>query len=128
MPAYGYSRKSLRKRFDSVILGKMARQKQKRPRTYARNRVKRYGEKIYESDSTYFLKLVVFVLLGAIWVKFGQPVSLGAIPIGAVPVGMLLGLILVRRYERHQSDRKIWYAILLIVSIISNFTASGIVI
>lgn len=106
----------------------MARQKQKRPRTYARNRVKRYSEKIYESDSTYFLKLVIFVLLGAVWIKFGQPMSLGVIPISAVPIGMLLGLMLVRQFEKHQSDRKIWYAILLIVAIISNFTASGIVI
>src|SRR5690606_21385627 len=104
------------------------RQKQKRPRTYARNRVKRYSEKIYESDSTYFLKLVIFVLLGAVWIKFGQPMSLGVIPISAVPIGMLLGLMLVRQFEKHQSDRKIWYAILLIVAIISNFTASGIVI
>ena len=106
----------------------MARQKQKRPRTYARNRVKRYSEKIYESDSTYFLKLVVFVLLGAVWIKFGQPMSLGVIPISAVPIGMLFGLMIVRQFEKHQSDRKIWYAILLVVAIISNFTASGIVI
>lgn len=106
----------------------MARQKQKRPRTYARNRVKRYGEKIYESDSTYFLKLVIFVLLGTFWIKLGEPISLGIIPVAAIPVGLLLGLVLVRQFEKHQSDRKIWYAILLIVTIISNFTASGIVI
>lgn len=106
----------------------MARQKQKRPRTYARNRVKRYGEKIYETDGAYFLKLVLVVLLGTVWIKFGQPSSFGGIPLGAVPAGMLLGLLLVSQFEKHQSDRKIWYAILLVVAIISNFTASGIVI
>lgn len=106
----------------------MARQKQKRPRTYARNRVKRYGEKLYESDSAYFLKLVIFVLLGTFWIKFAQPVSLGAVPIAALPVGMLIGLIIVRQFEKRQSDRKIWYAILLVVAIISNFVPAGIVI
>lgn len=106
----------------------MPKQKQKRSRTRTPSRARRYSEKIYESDSTYFLKLVIFVLLGAFWIKFGEPVSLGVVPITAIPVGMLLGFILVRQFEKHQSDRKIWYAILLVVAIISNFAASGIVI
>lgn len=106
----------------------MSRQKQKRPRTYARNRVKRYKEKIYESDSTYFLKLVVYVLLGTLWLKFAEPIQVLGIPFGGVPLGLLAGLLLVRRFEKLQSDRKIWYAILLIVAIISNFVPAGIVI
>lgn len=106
----------------------MARQKQKRPRTYARNRSKRYREFIYESDSTYFLKLVIYVLLGTLWLKFALPITWLGIPIGGIPVGMLVGLILVRRFEKYQSDRKIWYAILLVVTILSHFVPAGIVI
>lgn len=106
----------------------MARQKQKRPRTYARNRVKRSGEKVYESDSTYFLKLVIFVLLGTLWLKFAQPIAVAGIPLGGIPLGLLIGLLLVRQFEKFQSDRKIWYAILLVVTIISHFVPAGIVI
>lgn len=110
----------------------MAKTKQKRPRTYARNRaasVTRTGrERIFESDSTYFLKLVVFVLLGTLWLKFAQPVTWLGLPVGGLPIGLLAGLILVNKFEKYQSDRKIWYAILLVVTIICYFVPAGIVI
>jgi hypothetical protein len=110
----------------------MAKTKQKRSRTYARNRaasVTRTGrERIFESDGTYFLKLVVFVLLGTLWLKFAQPVTWSGLPVGGVPVGLLAGLILVSKFEKYQSDRKIWYAILLVVTIICYFVPAGIVI
>ena len=118
--------------FCSGILYRMTRQKQKRPRTYARNRtaaVSRRGyEKIFETDSTYFLKLVVFVLLGTLWLKFTDPIVWLGIPLNAIPVGMLIGLILVSRFEKYQADRKIWYAILLVVTIICYFVPAGIII
>lgn len=110
----------------------MSQQKQKRPRTYARNRaasVSRRGyEKIFESDGTYFLKLVAVVLLGTFWLRFGEPIWWLEIPFGAVPVGLLIGLILVNRFEKFQSDRKIWYAILVIVTILCYFAPTGIII
>lgn len=109
----------------------MKAQKQKNTRTYARNRaatISRKGnEKVFESDSTYFLKLVVFVLLGTFWLKFAQPVSWMGVPLSGVPVGMLIGLLLVHRFEKYQADRKIWYAILLVVTIICYFVPAGIV-
>lgn len=110
----------------------MAQTKQKRTRTYARNRaatVSRRGySKVFESDGTYFLKLVVVVLLGTLWVKFGQPVSWLGVPLGGVPVGMFVGLILVNRFEKLETDRKIWYAILVVVTIICYFMPAGVVI
>lgn len=109
----------------------MATQKQK-PRTYARNRpatVSRKGyEKIFESDSTYFLKLVVFVLLGTFWVKFKLPVTWLGLPLGGVPVGLLVGLLLVRQFEKYQADRKIWYATLVVVTIICYILPAGVLI
>jgi hypothetical protein len=109
----------------------MAQQKQKKSRTYARNRTgsvsRRGNEKIFESDGTYFLKLVVFVLLGTLWLKFGTPLEWGGIPVNGIPVGFLAGLLLVSRFEKYQSDRKIWYAILVVVTIISYFVPAGIV-
>lgn len=85
-------------------------------------------EESYETDGTYFLKLVVFVLLGTLWLKFAQPLSwLGHLVTG-IPLGMLIGLLLVNKFEKNQEDRKIWYAILLVVTIICYFVPAGIVI
>lgn len=104
-----------------------ARNKQ---RTYSRNRVysRRGNEKLYESDGTYFLKLVLCVILGTLWLKFASPVTLLGIPFGGVPVGMLFGLLLVSKFEKFQYDRKIWYAILILVTITSYFLPAGIII
>lgn len=104
--------------------------KQKRSKTVS-NKATTSGrtyERVFETDGTYFLKLVVFVLLGTLWLKFQQPISWLGIPLHGVPVGMLAGLVLVRQFEKFQSDRKIWYAILLIVTIICYFVPAGIVI
>ena len=85
-------------------------------------------ERVFESDGTYLLKLVVFVLLGTLWIKFADQVSWMGFPIHGIPVGLLIGLLLVRQFEKHQSDRKIWYAILIVVTIICYFVPAGIVI
>ena len=99
-------------------------------RTYARNRVfsRRGNERVYESDGTYFLKLVLCVLLGTLWLKFNSPLILAGLPFGGLPVGMLFGLLVVSRFEKFQYDRKIWYAILILVTIASYFLPAGIVI
>lgn len=100
-------------------------------RTYARNRrlYSRKGyEKLFETDSEFFLKLIVCVLLGTFWLKFGQPTAIGGVRITALPIGLLLGLVIVNRFEHFQSDRKIWYAILVVIGIISYFVPAGIVI
>ena len=99
-------------------------------RTYARNRVfsRRGNERVYESDGTYFLKLVLCVLLGTLWLKFNSPLMLAGLPFGGLPVGMLFGLLVVSRFEKFQYDRKIWYAILILVTIASYFLPAGILI
>lgn len=99
-------------------------------RTYARNRVfsRRGNERIYESDGTYFLKLVVCVLLGTLWLKFNAPIAIGGLSFGGVPVGMLFGLVMVSKFEKFQYDRKIWYAILILVTIVSYFLPMGIIV
>ena len=102
-----------------------------RARTYARNRtvVSRRGfEKVSETDGTYFLKLVIFLLLATLWLKFESPVEWLGVPINALPLGIVLGLILVHLVEKYQFNRKIWYAVLLTVGIISYFVPAGIII
>lgn len=107
----------------------MASQKNKQ-RTYARYRAfSRSGrERIYESDGTYILKLVLVVLLGTLWLKFKSPLVIAGVPLHGLPVGMLIGLFAVHWLEKLQFDRKIWYAILIIVTILSYFLPAGIMI
>jgi len=84
-----------------------------KPRKAATKTPKRFHERVFESDSTYFLKLVVVVLFGTLWLKFGTPLSLGGLQLTAFPLGIALGFLVVRAFEHHQEDRKIWYAVLL---------------
>jgi hypothetical protein len=107
----------------------MIQQKQKKVQKKSLSRAasasRRSYEKVFESDGTYLLKLVTFTLLGTLWISFKEPISWLGMPLAGIPVGLLVGLLLVRRFESHQEDRKIWYAILVIVTIISYFARAG---
>lgn len=103
--------------------------KKARHRTYARNRPRRrITERVTEGDSVYFLKLVIVVVLGTFWLKFAAPLSWNGIPFAAFPLGALIGLLGIKLLEKDQMDRKIWFAVLLVVMIISYFVPAGIVI
>ena len=105
-------------------------QHKSRPRTYARNRVfsRRGNEKIYETDSWYFLKLVLVLLLGTFWLKFAAPLVIaGVIPLNGIPIGLAVGLVLVNRFEPLQINRRIWYAILVVTTVVTYFLPAGIV-
>lgn len=80
-----------------------------------------------ETDSAYFLKLVLYVVLGSVWLKFAAPVMIGGIVLNGLPIGLVLGLIFAS-HDHFQVDRKIEYAVLLIVTILSYFAPSGILI
>ena len=102
-----------------------------RARSYSRNRAlySRGGHELkVESDGAYFLKLVVCVLLGTFWVKFSQPIVWSGLVFNAVPIGFIIGLLLVGKFEGLQSNRKIWYVVLTLVAISSYFLPLGIVV
>lgn len=104
--------------------------KQKRPRTYARNRIfSRKGKEIKtESDTWYFTKLVIVFLLAAVWLKFNQPLMTSVGSISALPVGFFGGIIAIHLLEKYQFNRKILYAVLLIATLISYYLPTAIVI
>ena len=80
-----------------------------------------------ESDSTYFLKLVLYVVLGSVWLKFSSPLIIGGVVLNGLPLGLMLGVIFAS-HDHFQVDRKIEYAVLLVVTILSYFAPSGILI
>jgi hypothetical protein len=80
-----------------------------------------------EPDGVYFLKLVLYVVLASMWVKFSEPLLLGNFVVTGIPLGFLLGLLFAS-HDHFQVDRKIEYAILVVVAIMTYFVPSGIVI
>lgn len=110
----------------------MATQKSNKARTYARNRpvVSRKGyENVFEPDGVYLFKLVVVTLAGLLWVRLSNPLLIGGVvPVGAFPAGALVVLVLIAWLEKAQFNRKILYAVLVVVTIIGFFLDAGIVV
>ena len=79
-----------------------------------------------ETDSVYFLKLVLYIVLGSFWLKFASPLQIGSFVINGLPLGFLIGLLFAA-HDHFQVDRKIEYAILIIVTIVTFFLPAGIV-
>lgn len=106
------------------------KQKSNKSRTYARNRpvVSRKGlENVFEPDGVYLFKLVLVTLAGLLWIRLASPIMLGPVPVGAFPVGTLIALLLISWLEHAQFNRKILYAVLVVVTIIGFFLNAGIV-
>lgn len=81
-----------------------------------------------ETDGQYLLKLVLVILMGTAWLKFATPLMLGPVPVAGLPIGMLFAFLAIRRFEKRQADRKIWYAMLIVVTLICYFVPAGIMI
>ena len=74
-----------------------------------------------ELDSVYFLKLVLYLVFGSLWVKITKGNEL-QVPL---PVGLIIGLAFAI-HEHFQLDRKIEYAILLLSAFIGFWLPFGI--
>lgn len=83
----------------------------------------KYNKSAVETDSSFFLKLTVFLILGSQWVYIERLPDL-QIPI---PVGLILGLVFAT-HEHFQIDRKIEYAVLVVATFISFWLPIGLVI
>lgn len=62
-----------------------------------------------ELDSVYFLKILLYFVLGSIWIKYNGIVIF--------PLGLVLGLLFVHN-DHFSIDRKIEYAILIVSALI----------
>lgn len=73
-----------------------------------------------EADSTFFLKIVLYLILGSVWVVIPW-ISM------SLPIGLVLG-VLYASHDHFQIDRRLEYVVLLLASIISFAAPVGIVI
>ncbi len=73
------------------------------------------------TDGIYFLKLVMYLILGSFWLKItdGQSVQI------PIPLGFMLGLVFAA-HDNVQLDRKIGFAILLVAMLVGFWAPFGI--
>lgn len=76
-----------------------------------------------EPDALYFLKILLFFIVGAVWIRTTNTVLLG---ISGLPVGLVLGLLFAQ-HEHFRIDRKIEYLVLLLAAVLSYVAPVGIV-
>jgi hypothetical protein len=89
--------------------------------TVARAKQRSQGAKSNNSfDGAYLLKLVLYLLMGSIWVKVSNKSGI-SIPI---PIGLIIGLVFTL-HEHFQIDRKIEYAVLLVAMLFGYFAPYG---
>lgn len=79
-----------------------------------------------ETDGAFLLKIVMYVILASVWIKFQEPIDLGFIGLQGIPIGLFVGL-LVASHDRFQIDRKIEYVVLIVMTIVTYFIPAGIV-
>jgi hypothetical protein len=71
-------------------------------------------------DGVYLLKMVLYLLLGSIWIKAsnGQDIAIG------IPIGLIIGLVFTL-HEHFQIDRKIEYAVMIVAMLFGYFAPYG---
>jgi hypothetical protein len=72
-------------------------------------------------DGVYLLKMVLYLLVGSLWLKIGHNSEL-ALPL---PIGLAIGLIFAS-HEHFRIDRKIEYAVLVAAMLFGYFAPYGI--
>lgn len=74
-----------------------------------------------ELDGVFVLKIVLFVILGSMWLKISKDGSDLNFPI---PVGVLIGLLFTT-HEHFRLDRKIEYAVLVCAAVFGFIAPYG---
>ena len=76
-----------------------------------------------ELDSVYVLKLVMYLIIGTLWLRIGRADG-NSIP---VPIGLVIGLLFAM-HEHFKIDRKIEYAVLLVAMLVGFWSQIGLTI
>lgn len=83
-----------------------------------RKKLKRHNQ---ELDSVFFLKIVMYMVLGSMWIRLVDTGMTEQIPL---PVGLLLGLVFVS-HEHFRIDRKIEITVLLVSALLGFWVQTG---
>jgi hypothetical protein len=73
-----------------------------------------------ELDSTYILKVLMYLIVGSLWLK----VTLKSGSEMPLPVGALIGLLFAA-HDHFQIDRKIEYAVIIVAMFIGFWIPTG---
>lgn len=76
-----------------------------------------------ETNQTYFLKLVLYMIVGSQWLWIVDQSMSQQIPI---PIGIGIGLLFAR-HEHFKLDKKIEYAVLLISMLVGFWAGTGLI-
>ncbi len=87
------------------------------------NKKQKRTAKTQETDSAYFLKLTLYLILGAQWLRI-ESLPDWSLPI---PLGLIIGLVFAS-HDHFKIDRKIEYALLLVSTFVAFWLPTGIVI
>lgn len=74
-----------------------------------------------ELEGVFIFKVVLYAILGSLWLKLGQNSGTVAIPL---PIGLLIGFILTT-HDHFQIDRKIEYAVLIVAALFGYIAPYG---
>ncbi len=77
-----------------------------------------------ELDGVYVLKIVLYLIIGAQWVRLTDPGMTTQIPL---PIGLVVGSLFAT-HDHFQIDRKIEFAILLIACFVGFWSQTGLLI
>lgn len=75
-----------------------------------------------ELDSVYLLKLVLYLIIGAQWLRLAPASGASDFPI---PLGFIIG-ILFAAHDHFKIDRKIEFAVLLVAMLVGFFAQIGV--
>lgn len=73
-----------------------------------------------DQNGVFFLKIMLFVLVGSMWVKASYGSSVGV----SLPIGLILALPFVM-HEHFQIDKKIEYAVIVLAMLVGYFAPFG---
>jgi hypothetical protein len=73
------------------------------------------------TDGAFVLKLVLYVILGSLWLKLHHNGANFTVPL---PIGLLIGLLFTS-HEHFRIDRKIEYAALIVAALLGMIAPYG---
>ena len=77
-----------------------------------------------ELDGVYILKIVLYLVIGAQWVRLVDPAMTRQVPL---PIGLIIGATFAM-HDHFQIDRKIEFATLLIACLVGFWSQTGLLI